>query len=316
MKIAIQSAVDTSLEQVQQKAPNGAGPHDSGVHSIDLENTAAKVAKSGTATLFKEMEEAFSQLDHAPLREVLLDSVQAEQESVEAIASSFARFTEKRHSLLIRQTFFASWQKTNNSAMSVEGLANRLTDLGESSIGKLDDARCTHLFRSAGRLNRVTDEDLGVRGQVLHFELYYRMATELADRNDDWQSRRFCLPVASEFKSWLDAARLRQPIMTGLFSMLVHEGYTHAELEVIAPQFYRLATQDFMLDNREAKKALAWITVHNGGTEKKHFAHSCAALKHYCDATGTEIDLDHASDVFRSYLRRKGAVMAALDGML
>jgi hypothetical protein len=142
------------------------------------------------------------------------------------------------------------------------------------------------------------------------------MATEFADRNDDWQSRRFCLPVAAEFKSWLDAARLRQPIMTGLYSMLVHEGYTHAELEVIAPLFYRWATEKFLLDSREAKKALAWITVHNGGTEKKHFAHSCAALKHYCDATGTEIDLDHAEDVFRSYLRRKGAVMAELDGML
>lgn len=315
MKIAIQKAADVSVLPISTDAPDGAGPHDSGVHAIAVKKPTSALA-NGTGTLFREMEDAFGQLEHVPLREVLLDSMYAERESVQAIASSFERFTEKKQSLAIRQTFFASWQKTNNSAMSVEGLANRLTDLGEASLGKLEPSKCLDLFRSAGRLNRVTDEDLGVRGQVLHFELYYRMATEFCDRNDDWQSRKHCLPVAADFKHWLDAARLRQPIMTGHYSMLVHEGYTHAELEVIAPLFYRMATEKFLLDSREAKKALAWITVHNGGTEKKHFAHACMALKHYCDATGTEIDLDHASDVFRSYLRRKGAVMADLDGML
>jgi len=317
MKIAIQKAADGST--IEGDALTGAGPHDSGVHAIAIPRGSAVATSrpaSGTVGLFREMEEAFSQLDHLPLRKVLLDSVTAEREAVEAIASSFERFTQKKHSIEIRQTFFASWQKTNNSAMSVEGLANRLTDLGEEAASNHQAAKAVDLFRSAGRLNRVTDEDLGVRGQVLHFELYYRMSTTFADHNDDWQSRRFCLPVAAEFKGWLDAARLRKPIMTGLYSMLVHEGYTHAELEVIAPLFYQWATGAMELDGREARKALAWITVHNGGTEKRHFAHSCAALKHYCDATGTEVDLDEASEIFRQYLRRKGAVMSQLDGLL
>jgi hypothetical protein len=320
MKIAIQKQAEPSQARDGfQPLTTGAGPHESGVHAIAIRKGEVAIPPSnedGGVRLLHEMEDAFSQLEHAPLREVLIESIAAERESVQAIARSFADFTAKKHSLAIRQTFFASWQKTNNSAMSVEGLANRITDLAESSVGTLDNSKVVDLFRSGGRLNRVTDEDLGVRGQILHFELYYRMSTEFADRNDDWQSRRFCLPVAAEFKSWLDACRLREPIMTGLYSMLVHEGYTHAELEIIAPLFYRWATEEFHLEPRAARKALAWITVHNGGTEKRHFAHSCMALQHYCDATGEKPDLAEASEVFRSYLRRKGAVMAQLDGIL
>jgi len=171
----------------------------------------------------------------------------------------------------------------------------------------------THaMFRSAGRLNRVADEDLGVGGQVQHFELYYRMATEFTERDDRWQSRQYCLDSAKEFKSWLDLSRLRDPIMTGLFSLLVHEGYTHAELEMIAPLFDSWATDVMKISQKEVRKVLAWITVHNGGTEKSHFAHSCAALSHYCEGSGAEVDLALAGDIFRSYLRRKAAVMQEL----
>jgi hypothetical protein len=268
---------------------------------------------SAGTTLAAAMSDAFSQLDHVPLRDVLLKSLDQERASLDAIQASFDHFTHKAHDLDVRRTFFASWQRTNNSAMSVEGLANRLTDEAESSVGKLDAERVMALFRAAGRLNRVTDEDLGVRGQVLHFELYYRMATELTEGDDSWQSRRYCLPEAKDFKSWLDASRLRESIMTGLFSMLIHEGYTHAELEMIAPLFQRWTTEVLSLPPRQARQLLAWIAVHNGGTEKRHFAHSCAALEHYCAATGANIDLEAAGEMFRSYLRRKGAVMASLD---
>jgi hypothetical protein len=267
---------------------------------------------AGSTSLAAAMTDAFAQLEHPALREVLLHSLVAEQASLDAIQASFAHFTERAQDLDVRRTFFASWQRTNNSAMSVEGLANRLTDAAEGAVGRLDSGQVTDLFRAAGRLNRVTDEDLGVRGQVLHFELYYRMATELTD-GDGWQSRRYCLSEASSFKSWLDAARLREPIMTGLYSMLIHEGYTHAELEMIAPLFLRWTTETLGLPRRQARLLLAWIAVHNGGTEKRHFAHSCAALGHYCAATGSDVDLQAAGEMFRTYLRRKAAVMSSLD---
>jgi len=270
------------------------------------------IAKESLA-LFVEMKDAFSQLDHVPLREVLLESLDAERESIQAIARSFSTFLSGRQSPDIRRRFFSSWQKTNNSAMSVEGLANRMTAEGEAQVVAGQSARALSLFRAAGRLNRVADEDLGVGGQTLHFELYYRMATEFSEKGDQWQSRQYCLSAASDFKTWLDSTRLRSPVIEGLFSLLVHEGYTHAELEMIAKPFQKWAVEHMELSERDARRVLAWISVHNGGTEKAHFAHSCASLSHYLEGSGAAVDLQVAQEIFRTYFRMKGAVMSALS---
>ena len=270
------------------------------------------IASNGDAALFVEMQDAYSQLEHEPLRQVLLDSLAAEKESVQAIARSFGGFLASRQALDIRRQFFASWQKTTNSAMSVEGLANRMTAEGEAKIGSAERDALS-LFRAAGRLNRVADDDLGVGGQPLHFELYYRMATAFADQDDQWQSRRYCLPAAMEFKAWLDSMRLCSPVMMGLYSLLVHEGYTHAEFETIKTPFRNWATTHLGFSDHEARRALAWITVHNGGTEKGHFAHSCGSLEHYVEGSGAVIDLKVAGETFRKYFRLKGAVMAQLS---
>ncbi|WP_437616384.1 hypothetical protein WMF20_21375 [Sorangium sp. So ce834] len=267
------------------------------------------VKEQESTNLFVEMEDAFSQLEHKPLRDVLLDSVRAEERAVQAINASFRRFTEKQYSVDALRTFFASWQRTNNSAMSVQGLANRITAEAEAALGRGAQGQALDLSRAAGRLHRVTDEDLGVKGQHVHFELYYRMASGFCGGDDAWQSRAYCLPSAVKFKAWLEAVRLREPIMVGLFSMLVHEGYTHAELEVIAPWFERWASGPMSMSHKDARRLLAWIHVHNGGTEKAHFAHSCAALDHYCSAVAPKVDLDHAGEVFRTYLRLKSAAM-------
>jgi hypothetical protein len=278
----------------------------------DCESGAYPIVNE-SAALFVEMKDAFSQLDHQPLKEVLLESLEAERESIKAVARSFSTFLGGRQSPDIRRRFFSSWQKTNNSAMSVEGLANRMTAEGEAKVVAGDPALALSLFRAAGRLNRVADEDLGVGGQTLHFELYYRMATEFAEKGDQWQSRQYCLSAATDFKTWLDSTRLRSPVIVGLFSLLVHEGYTHAELEMIAKPFQKWAVEHMGLSEREARRVLAWISVHNGGTEKAHFAHSCASLAHYLEGSGAEVDLKVASEIFRTYFRMKGAVMSALS---
>jgi len=270
------------------------------------------IASNGDTALFSGMHDAYAQLDHQPLRQVLLDSLHAEKEPVLAIARSFGGFLASVQPLEIRRRFFASWQKTNNSAMSVEGLANRMSAEGEAKAANSETATALSLFRAAGRMNRVADEDLGVGGQALHFELYYRMATEFAGRDDVWQSRQYCLPAAAEFKAWLDKSRLRSPVMTGIYSLLVHEGYTHAELETIETPFYNWATTQMGLSDHDARRTIAWITVHCGGTEKAHFAHSCASLAHYLKGSGAAIDLQVAGETFRTYFRLKGAVMAQL----
>ncbi len=280
---------------------------------VDSISGTHRVAKVET-NLQEGMRDAFSQLDHEQLRATLLDSLELEQEAMQTIQDSFTDFLRSKHSCDVRRRFFASWQRTNNSAMSVEGLANRIT-LEAEAAAEQDPSRALLMFRGGGRLNRVADEDLGVGGQVLHFELYYRMATALTDGDDQWQSREYCLASAAEFKTWLDSIRLRDPILSGLYSLLIHEGYTHAELEMIAPAFDNWATGAMGLSPRDARRVLAWISVHIGGTEKAHFAHSCASLSHYLAGSGARIDLDLASNVFRTYLRKKARVMQQLHDL-
>jgi len=272
------------------------------------------ITANGGAALFTEMQDAFSQLEHEPLRCVLMESLDAEQASMHMIAEGFAGFLEYCQPIEMRRQFFCSYQRTNNSAMSVEGLANRMTAEAEQKVNS-DPAKALALFRAAGRMNRVADEDLGVGGQTLHFELFYRMATEFCGGDDQWQCRQYCLSVAAEFKSWLDAMRLRSPILVGLYSLLVHEGYTHAELGTIEAPFRRWAMNDLGLAEHDARRVLAWVSVHNGGTEKNHFAHSCASLAHYLEGSGEQIDLQVAGETFRKYFRMKGTVMARLSEM-
>ena len=60
--------------------------------SVAKSSPVLDLASNGDASLFLEMRDAFSQLDHEPLRQVLLDSLAAEKESVQAIARSFGGF--------------------------------------------------------------------------------------------------------------------------------------------------------------------------------------------------------------------------------
>jgi hypothetical protein len=84
---------------------------------------------------------------------------------------------------------------------------------------------------------------------------------------------------------------------------------------MIAPAFDNWATSAMGLSPRDARRVLAWISVHIGGTEKAHFAHSCASLSHYLAGSGARIDLDLASNVFRTYLRKKARVMQQLHDL-
>lgn len=59
------------------------------------------------------------------------------------------------------------------------------------------------------------------------------MATTLCG-DDRWLLRENCLPSAQAFKDWTDRQRLRErDLMQGLLTTLVHEVYTHGEVEYI-----------------------------------------------------------------------------------
>lgn len=136
------------------------------------------------------IEPVLNDMPAGPLRHALFRAFWDETASLLDIEDAFARVTARRQAVEPLRKFFASWSKTNNSAASVSGLANRLTLLARSEQGS---AAADQLYRACGSLQRITDEDLGALGNTVHADLFYTMATTLAATTAGCCARTACL---------------------------------------------------------------------------------------------------------------------------
>lgn len=243
------------------------------------------------------------------LKLTLLSEIPKHRSSFEAIERAFVELTSRRQAPDLLRRFFQSWSQTNNSAMTVAGIGNRLTLMLHSGAEIHDHAA---LVQTLVSLNRIVDEDLAVTGAVLHSQLFYTMATGLVG-DDEWLRHRHLDPAAQAFKAWKDRNSLRdRDPMVALLTTLVHEIYTHGEVEFILPLFRAWLARDLGVDEAASKRLLAWISVHCGPTEKNHFFHALDAVNHYAKAMSLRLE-DYALDeIIAQYLSRKAAVMRAL----
>nr|WP_232000519.1 hypothetical protein [Pseudomonas asplenii] len=240
------------------------------------------------------------------LQQALLDAFRSHEAALVDIEGAFHALTARRHDAQALRGFFASWSKTNNSAASVSGLANRITLLARS---EQDSAAAQRLYRVCGNLQRITDEDLGALGNILHADLFYNMATPLCG-DDQWLLKENCLPSAQAFKDWTDMQRLRdRDLLQGLLTTLVHEVYTHGEVEFIHPLFKQWIARDMGVPAEKVRSTVAWVTVHTGGTESNHFAHAVAAVEEFVEVMDVAVVKSAAQEIFGEYLQRKAVVM-------
>lgn len=240
------------------------------------------------------------------LQRALADAFDAESASLAQIEHAFNTLTSGKPPQEALRMFFASWSKTNNSAASVSGLANRVTLLARSDPGSPASAR---LYDVCASLQRITDEDLGALGGALHADLFYNMATTICG-DDAWLLKSNCVASAQAFKDWTDRQRLRnRDLMQGLLTTLVHEAYTHGEVEFIHPLYKAWVEHRMNVPAERVRFVVAWVTVHTGGTESAHFAHAVRAIDTFCDAMDVRIDPASSTALFREYLRRKADVM-------
>ncbi|KAF2410268.1 hypothetical protein SAMN04490179_2094 [Pseudomonas antarctica] len=240
------------------------------------------------------------------LKQALVDAFRSQESELLDIESTFQTLTSRRHAAPQLRKFFGSWSKTNNSAASVSGLANRITLLARSE--QWGEA-AQRLYRICSNLQRITDEDLGALSNTLHSELFYNMATRICG-DDQWLLIDNCLPSAQAFKDWTDAQRLRdRDLLQGLLVTLVHEVYTHGEVEFIHPLFKQWFERDIGVPPAKVRATVAWVTVHTGGTESNHFAHAVAAVEEFVDVMGIVVVKSAAQEIFGQYLQRKAAVM-------
>jgi hypothetical protein len=245
-----------------------------------------------------------------PLIRQALGSAWSESEAAVAqIESAFDRLTSGTLDAGGLNRFFNSWAQTNNSAAALAGFCNRLSKLGmHPGLPMVPPVDNNSLLDIIAHLNRVTDEDLGANGGMLHIDLYYRMATSLCG-SDAWLSRQYTAPEALAFRQWKERLMLRNPdLINGLLVTLIHEVATHGEVEFILPLFEKWIAKNSGVSGREH---LVWIRVHCGPTEKNHFVHSLQALDAYCRAFNCTLAQQPMETLFCTYLQKKADAMQA-----
>ncbi|WBX78299.1 hypothetical protein PG911_08575 [Tenacibaculum ovolyticum] len=250
------------------------------------------------------------QMKDSHLKTQLTTYFPLQEEKFSMIETSFKSLTIQKQPKETLNSFFKSWSQTNNSAMTVAGLSNRMTML----IHKNKEVKSEHdLFKSVASLNRIVDEDLAVVGRVLHSKLFYTMATNIAG-DDSWLSNKYLSAEAIAFKAWKDKNSLRnKDIMIGLLTTLVHEIYTHGEVEFIIPLFENWLAKESDLSAEEIDVSLAWIRVHCGPTEKDHFFHAVDAVNSYAKAFEIDIKEYDLKQIIEDYLELKSSVMNVLN---
>lgn len=250
-------------------------------------------------------------MEESYLKSQLLRILPQQKESFSVIEQSFDKLTSKKQEKERLQHFFHSWSQTNNSAMTVAGISNRLTMLVHKNQPIADESE---LLRSITSLNRIVDEDLAVVGRILHSQLFYTMATSICS-DDDWLSHDYLHETAVDFKSWKDNNSLQEKdLMIALLTTLVHEIYTHGEVELILPKFQTWLERDYGFSQKARKQALAWIAVHCGPTEKNHFFFAVNSINHYVKAQNINLENYDLEKILNTYTAKKSKVMEAVTG--
>ncbi|CAD0000675.1 hypothetical protein [Flavobacterium chungangense] len=245
-------------------------------------------------------------MEESHLKDQLLKFLPNQLEAFSKIEKSFTQLTSKVQEKEHLQRFFHSWSQTNNSAMTVAGISNRMTMLVHKKQPVADEKA---LLQAITSLNRIVDEDLAVVGRILHSQMFYTMATTICT-DDDWLLRRYLNQSACDFKAWKDQNSLRnKDIMIALLTTLIHEIYTHGEVEYILPKFKSWLINDYNFSEEECEKTLAWISVHCGPTEKNHFFFAVNAVFYYAKAMNIDVEAYDLEPIIKDYLEKKSAVM-------
>ena len=252
-------------------------------------------------------------MEDSHIKKQLLRYFPQQTANFETIENGFSLLTSTAPDYDKLKYFFHSWSQTNNSAVTVAGLSNRMTMMIHKNLPVCDE----HSFvRSIASLNKIVDEDLAVVGNVLHSDMFYTMATNICG-DDGWLSRTYLHPHAKEFKAWKDKNSLRdKDILIGLLTTLVHEIYTHGEVEYILPKFNEWLNDKFDFSQNDLKHTLAWIVVHCGPTEKNHFFYAVNAVNYYVKALNVNIEDYDLGQIIADYLNKKATVIKTISDQL
>ena len=255
----------------------------------------------------------FLDVKNREIRGSLQKAFSSSLSELEKIERSFKRLTSSSHNKKSLDQFFHNWSMTNNSAAGLSGYCNRLTMKWRNEDSGIQDQ---FFLKAISHLHRVSDEDLGATGGMVHFDLYYRMATMICG-DDSWLSRQHLISESFDFKSWKERLMLKEKdLFPGLLVTLVHEVYTHGEVEFILPLFSQWLSETSTFSERERQQCLTWIAVHCRGTERQHFNETLQAVDYLVRILQVRLEDYDLEGLFSTYLGYKSDTMEALANIL
>lgn len=251
------------------------------------------------------IEPVLNDMPAGTLRHALFRAFWDETASLLDIEDAFARVTARRQAVEPLRKFFASWSKTNNSAASVSGLANRLTLLARSEQGS---AAADQLYRACGSCNGSPTKTSAPRQHracrsFLHHGHHPLRRRPLAAARE--------LPAFGAGVQGLDRppAPVRARPDAGTADHAGTRGLYPRRGGVHPPLYKEWFSRDMGVPAERARATVAWVTVHTGGTESNHFAHATAAVNAFVEAMEIEVNEEAARNLFGLYLRNKAQVM-------
>ncbi len=258
-----------------------------------------------------------SVINHIPdknLRTALTDSFKESVEAVKKIERCFHLLPSARWSQNLLARFFHSWKASHLKMLAIYGLSCRLQRLALSTAG-MDQQ---HPLLIAAALNAETSyEDLGLdyKGET-HAELYDDFAGTFVE-HDLWQSDKFVLPDALEFKRWIYQNMVVNDIRIGLLTNIFSEIYNHGEYSLALSAFSDYIDRHYQFSVDKKRKALLYISAHvEDETEVSHFLVVVKALDYYNKVTGIPTDYEQAKKLFKEYLSRLGNIMGTLADLM
>lgn len=205
--------------------------------------------------------------------------------------------------------FFHGWQNAHLTALYVAAMTTRLLREAAEAAGNGDHAKAGLLFRAAAHSAEISAEDVGLHG-LAHGILFERLATGIVG-DDSWKFSIHAVPECTEFRRYVENARLRAPLGIALLTTAASENWNTGEYTHATPVIYNWLEM-LAFSRQEATRLNAYVKVHSGDTELHHFTHALIAWQLYCEAQGIGADPKQAADVFLDYAQRAGKAYAAL----
>ncbi|SDT02153.1 hypothetical protein SAMN05216598_3652 [Pseudomonas asplenii] len=261
--------------------------------------------ESSNGVFMDYVNQALVEVEDRNLVEALLDGFINNADRLIDYTRRYEDMTSQPWSTSSLCTFFCGWRSPDGAAHAVASIIVRLLQLSESVP---EPESKLALLEAARHCGEIIVEDVGLgemHGHPHHSKLYQRMATTICG-SDDWRLQdRYLNPITKEFSAWVGEKRPLAPDLTEALEMMaLTELFNTGEYNVMTPLWKRWLRESRGYPAGETHRIAAFLSVHCGSVEARHFCHATDALALYCQATGQSINYRRIAALSNEYVVR------------